>query len=163
MSNKIVFCFHTNDHEYSMGIGFISAFLKQNNVEVEVVIYREISGKKSDTPETVASTIMSKNPAIVAFSVMTFNWLRIEKVIHQLRNMDFRGLIVVGGYHAILAPEEVLLHPGVDAVCVGEGELPLLELSKLYDGTNRSSLPPVRGIIFRGGNPTDLSREKMAY
>ena len=43
MPNKIVFCFHANDHEYNKGIGFISAFLKQNGIKVGLVIYREMS------------------------------------------------------------------------------------------------------------------------
>ena len=85
MSNKIVFAFHATDYEYNMGIGFLSAFLRQNGIETDIVIYREIPGKPSDTPEAVASSIFSKKPAIVAFSVMTFSWPQIEKVITLLR------------------------------------------------------------------------------
>lgn len=160
MSNNVVFVFHAIDHEYSMGIGFLSAFLRKNGVQTDLVIYRELQGTTSDTPEDVVSSILSKQPTIVAMSSMIVNWPRIEKVITLLRDTGFDGLIVVGGYHAILATETVLRHPGVDAVCVGEGELPLLELARLYDGTNRHSLPPVLGLIYQGDNAADLTNRR---
>jgi len=160
MSNKIVFAFHATDYEYNMGIGFLSAFLRQNGIETDLAIYREIPGKPSDTPEAVASSIFSKKPTIVAFSVMTFSWPQIEKVITLLRDMGFTGLVVVGGHHAVMSPEKVLLHPGVDAVCVGEGELPLLELARHYDGTNLRSLPPVFGMVYKGADTTDLTNKR---
>lgn len=160
MSNKVVFSFHTIDYEYNMGIGFLSAFLRQNGVETDLVIYHEILGKPSDSAEAVAASILSKKPTIIAFSVMTVNWSRIEEVITVLRNTGYGGLIVVGGYHSVLAPEKVLLHPGVDAVCVGEGELPLLELVRHYDGTNSHSIPPILGMVYQGTNADDLTNKR---
>ncbi len=160
MSNKVVFVFHAIDHEYSMGIGFLSAFLRKNGVETDLVIYRELQGMPGDTAESVTSSILSKQPTIVAFSSMIVNWPRLENVITLLRAMGFNGLIVVGGYHAILASETVLRNPGVDAVCVGEGELPLLELARLYVGTNRHSLPPVSGMVYQGDNAADLTNRR---
>ena len=118
MKHKVVFCFHTNDHEYSMGVGFISATLKQAGREVDLVIYREIPGKQIDTPDETAQSILDARPTVVAFSVMTFNWHRIRRVIDILRPR-FDGMIVVGGYHAILAPAEINSSPGIDAVCTG--------------------------------------------
>ena len=67
MPNKVVFSFNTSDREYNMGIGFLSSFLRQNGVETDLVIYREIPGKPADTTESVAAAILSKNPSIVAF------------------------------------------------------------------------------------------------
>jgi radical SAM superfamily enzyme YgiQ (UPF0313 family) len=160
MSKKVVFCFHTNDHEYNMGIGFLSSFLKKNGVETDLAVYREIPGRSMDTPESVTSEILGKGPTVVAFSVMTFNWLRIRKVISLLRQMNYKGLIVVGGYHAILAPDEVLSEPGVDAVCIGEGEEPLLELTRLFHDGSRGVLPPMRGILFKGDDPYDISDKR---
>ncbi|MEJ2697022.1 MAG: cobalamin-dependent protein [Candidatus Sulfobium sp.] len=160
MSKKVVFCFHTNDHEYNMGIGFLSSFLKKNGVESDLVVYREIPGKSIDTPESVASEIMEKGSPVVTFSVMTFNWLRIRKIISLLRQMNYNGLIVVGGYHAILTPDEVLSEPGVDAVCMGEGEKPLLELTRLFYGGSGRMLPSVRGILLKGDSPYDISDKR---
>ncbi len=155
MKHKVVFSFFTNDHEYNMGIGFISAWLKQHDVAVDLVIYREIAGKQTDTAEQIAAAILAKEPTIVAFSVMTFNWHRIARVITVLRAENYRGLIVVGGYHAILAYEEVMQHPGVDAVCTGEGEQPMLELTQRYDGISPASCGSIPGLLFTGAPVAD--------
>lgn len=160
MSNKVVFAFHATDYEYNMGVGFLSAFLRKEGIETSLVLYREMPGKAADTAESVSATILSKNPDVVAFSVMTFSWSPIREVITILRKTGFDGLIVVGGHHAILSPDQVLLHPGVDAVCVGEGERPLLELVQCYDGTNRRSLPPLSGLVYQGNDLSDLSGKR---
>ena len=148
MKNKIVFCFYTNDHEVNLGIAFISALLKRNDIESELVIYREIKGKQMDTPEIIASRILEKNPQIIAFSAMTFNWGHIRKVISALRD-NFNGLILVGGYHAIISPDEIMAEPGVDGVCSGEGEIPLLKIARAYNGKNPVNYDEIEGIIFR--------------
>lgn len=148
MKHKVVFSFFTNDHEYNMGIGFISAWLKQHGVTVDLVIYREIADKQTDTALQVASAILEKQPTIVALSVMTFNWHRMAQVITQLRAEGYCGLIVVGGYHAILAYEEVMQYPGVDVVCTGEGEQPMLELTQRYDGILSAACYDIKGLLF---------------
>lgn len=38
--------------------------------------------------------------------------------------------IIIGGPQATVMPEEVLKHPAVDAVCVGEGEAAILEMAR---------------------------------
>ena len=148
MKHKVVFCFHTNAPEYSMGIGFISACLKQAGQDVDLVIYREITGKQVDTPDEIANQIIAKQPTVVAFSVMTFGWRRIQEVIRLVRP-KFNGLIVVGGYHAILNPLEVLSYTGVDAVCTGEGELPMMQLLECWHDRFEGDYPIIQGMIFK--------------
>ena len=149
MKQKVVFSFHTHDHEINFGIGFLSSALKLNGIETGLVIYREIDGKHKDTPESVVIKILEEAPSIVAFSVMTFNWHKLKKVISLLRK-DSKVLIVVGGYHPILSPEEVLSCPGVDVVCIGEGEGPILSLAKQYDPGDPKKLPEIEGLVYKG-------------
>jgi radical SAM superfamily enzyme YgiQ (UPF0313 family) len=146
LKSKVVFCFYTNDHEINLGVGFMSAALKQNGIDTELVIYRDVPGKEIDTPESVVARIIAKNPTVVAFSVMTFHWRRIKEVISLLRE-TYEGVILVGGYKAILSPEEVLEHPGIDGICVGEGELPLIRSVTAYDKKNPA--PEIEGMVFR--------------
>lgn len=147
MKHKVVFCFHTNDHEYNLGIGFLSAFLKKNGIDVSLVIFREIEGKQKDNLEDVVLRILEEEPTVVAFSVMTFNWHHIRHVIRLLRP-KFNGFIIVGGYHAILSPSEVISEAGVDAVCIGEGERPLLTLLEQYDAPGKRAFASINGLVF---------------
>lgn len=157
--NKVVFCFHTHDHEVNFGVSFLSAALKKAGIATDLVIYRQIPGREPDGPEQVVSRILGKNPGVVAFSVMTFNWHKIKPVISLLRK-EYDGLIVVGGYHAILSPKEVISHPGVDAVCLGEGERPLMQLVNCSAGGSHNSQPEIHGLIFKDGGASSeaLSR-----
>lgn len=154
---KIVFCFHTHDHEVSFGVSSLSSALKRAGFATDLVIYRQMAGEVPDTPEQVASRILDKRPSIAAFSAMTFNWRKVQAVISLVRK-GFDGLIVVGGYHAILAPEEVLSYPGVDAICIGEGEQPFIELANYCEKGYRKDPPEIYGLIFKGQG---LSPERL--
>jgi len=156
--NKVVFCFHTHDHEVNFGVSFLSAALKKVGMATDLVIYRQIPGREPDSPEQVVSRILEKEPDIVAFSAMTFNWHKIKPVISLLKR-QYQGLIIVGGYHAVLSPEEVLSHPGVDVVCLGEGERPLIELANRYVRGSNDRLE-IHGLVFkdRGTSPGAMSK-----
>lgn len=149
---KVVFCFHTNDHEFNIGIAFLDAALKGHGIETDLVTFREIPGKQVDTPEDIVSLILAKSPTIVAFSIMTFSWARVKKVITLLRP-KFDGLIWAGGYHTILCSEEVLRFPGIDAVCLGEGEQPLLEAVEFYgQHPLHEEAPLIQGMRFKNAS-----------
>jgi anaerobic magnesium-protoporphyrin IX monomethyl ester cyclase len=145
---NVVFCYHTTDMEYHLGIAFLSAALQPLEVNTRLVIFREIAGRPVDSVHDIAQRILTEKPEIVAFSIMTFNWRRIQEVITALRP-GFEGVIVVGGCHAMLCPDEVLRFPGVDAVCLGEGEKPLQELVEYYRNRPLHSTPVIEGFCFK--------------
>jgi anaerobic magnesium-protoporphyrin IX monomethyl ester cyclase len=149
---KITFCFHTTEHEFHMGIAFLSSALRPLAVDMNLVIFREIQGKIMDTVEDTVQRILDQKPSIIGFSIMTFNWRKIQQVIAKLRP-DFNGLIIVGGYHAILCPNEVLDFPGVDAVCLGDGEQPLIDLVKFFHDQPLHEVPDILGLQFKRGKP----------
>ena len=148
---KVVFCFHTNDHEFNIGIAFLDAALRGHKIETDLVIFREIPGKQVDPLEDVVSRILAKSPTIVAFSIMTFSWVRVKKVITLLRP-KFDGLIWAGGYHTILCSDEVLHFSGIDAVCLGEGEQPLLEAVEFYSQHPLHEVPLIQGMRFKNAS-----------
>jgi hypothetical protein len=51
MTRKIVFCLQANEHDYNMGIRFLSSFLRKSGVDVRLVIYCGIDGKVKYSPE----------------------------------------------------------------------------------------------------------------
>jgi anaerobic magnesium-protoporphyrin IX monomethyl ester cyclase len=156
---KIVFCFYTRDHEFNFGVGALSAALKQEGYEVDLVVYRDTPAHV-DTPEAVVRDIIEKSPMIAAFSVMTLNWLKISKVISLLRK-DYEGLIAVGGHHAVLMPEDVLCNSAVDVVCLGEGERPLIELADRATAEGRNVTEDIAGLVFSSrGLPEEPKRQR---
>ncbi|MCP4687879.1 MAG: B12-binding domain-containing radical SAM protein [Desulfobacterales bacterium] len=148
---KIVFCFHTTYNEFHIGIGFLSGAVKILDAETSLVIFREIPDVARDAVEDIAARILENSPDIIAFSIMTFNWRRIKEVIKRVRPA-FQGRIIVGGCHAILNPDQVLDFPGVDAVCLGEGEKPLQDLVRFYRRRPLRDTPVIEGMRFKSGN-----------
>jgi radical SAM superfamily enzyme YgiQ (UPF0313 family) len=52
----------------------------------------------------------------------------LDPFLRGLKSLFPQTPVIVGGYQAILAPEETIGHPAVDYACVGDGELPLAAL-----------------------------------
>ncbi len=121
---------------YSEGLASISAVLKQGGYDVQ--LYHElympekdefIAKVKSFAPDTIGFTLRT---TAVPFVSEMCGWLDDE-----LPDIP----VSVGGYHAILVPDECIKIRGVDMVTVGEGEYPLLEyMDSLRDGVKRTDI-----------------------
>lgn len=121
---------------YSEGLASISAVLKQGGYDVQ--LYHElympdkdefISKVKEFTPDVIGFTLRT---TAVPFVTEMCGWLNDE-----LPDIP----VGVGGYHAILVPDECIQILGVDMVVVGEGEYPWLEyMDSLRDGVERTDI-----------------------
>jgi anaerobic magnesium-protoporphyrin IX monomethyl ester cyclase len=120
---RVVFCQRLA--EEWLGIMYISSMLKTHGHECHVLV--EPLEKRS-----LAEKAVSLNPDIVAFSCLTwdFHWsLETARSIKEKAS----PLIVLGGTHITLNPEEAISHSQVDIICRGEGEHPMLELADAID------------------------------
>jgi radical SAM superfamily enzyme YgiQ (UPF0313 family) len=113
------------EHSQYPGVMSISALLKQEgfNVEVAPAELEIICSKLQEDPQTV-----------LAFSTMTVHarhYLDLNAAIKK----DFPDVVsVFGGPHPTFFPE-MINETGVDAVCIGEGEYPMLHMmTNIRDG-----------------------------
>jgi len=112
---------------YSEGIASISAVLKQNGHDVSLFHMTEMVTKKD-----YIQKLKKEKPDIVAFSTWSSAYKHVKEM--SIWTKEETGIFtVVGGYHATLCPEDVIGEPGIDAVCIGEGEFPLLNLCNRLD------------------------------
>lgn len=123
--------FRSSGGNYSEGLASISAVLKQGGHDVKLLhlIYLhsedEFKRKLRELGEF----------DIIGFSIRTTAFPDCKEYIKWTREACPDAFIIGGGYHCTLVPDEVLAVDGVDCVCVGEGELPELELcNKMRDG-----------------------------
>lgn len=103
-----------------------------------------------DDDATVARRIAEAAPDVVGvsnmFSAQFGQALRMAEIVKQVRP---QAVVVMGGPHVSVFPEEVLAHPAVDYVVIGEGEERLLALLRcIADG----SVPAIPGVM---GRPED--------
>jgi anaerobic magnesium-protoporphyrin IX monomethyl ester cyclase len=116
---------------YQFGIGMLSAVLKAHGHDTRLAY---LFGRYDPAP--LKRTLAEYQPDLVAFSAVSPQFRFVKQLFLDLQ--PFPAFTILGGHHATLAPECLETVPGLDAVCVGEGEFPLLELA---------------GTLARGADP----------
>ena len=112
---------------YNEGLASISAVLKSAGHEVSLYHLRYMPDK-----EEFITHIRSGNPDIIGISVRTSALSYVAEFSSWLNTELPEIYVMAGMYHASLAPEDVIALPGVDAVCIGEGEIACLEFIEYY-------------------------------
>ncbi len=131
---------------YSEGLASISAVLK--NAGYGVDLYHQLY--MPDKAEFI-ETIRGHNPDLIGFSARTTAMPFIKEMCVWLREEMPATMVIIGGYHAILVPDEVLAIDGCHAVSVGEGEYPLLELMEsLAKGEKRTDIGSINFKLADG-------------
>ena len=127
-----------------IGPSFIAAYLRQHGHQVEFL--RVPTDHDFDSIER---KVRKASPDLIGMSLTTRQWLPGRALACRLRDrVDVP--IIAGGLHPSFSPEDVLDCPGLDYVCLGEGEVAMLELLRALE-----SGKPVAGIpnIWSKGHP----------
>lgn len=141
-----------------LGIAYLAAVLEQRGHEVHVM--DQI--KTSLTDAEIIEQILETKPNLVGYSE---NGNDLQRVIHMANAIraQFPGAFqIIGDRTASFYADEILQEaPGFDAVCIGEGELTLLEaVERINTG---GSLDKVPGLLTRtGGRANFRPRAKIA-
>ncbi len=137
---------------YSEGIGSLAASLEQAGHEVALY---HLSGPVERS--SFVERLQGEKPDLVAFSVRTqVFWVAVEYA-GWAKEAGFRTIF--GSYHATVNPDETIAQDAVDMLCVGEGEVPLVELcNRSRDGVDYSDvaglwLKSEQGVIKNAVGP----------
>jgi len=111
------------------GIRMISAAIKAKGWDCNTVIYK-LGYSKADLPskreeDILIGLLKDLKTDIVGLSVRTPFLTTAQTLTRRIKN-ELDALVIWGGSHPTIVPEESLNH--ADIVCVGEGEYPFLEL-----------------------------------
>jgi radical SAM superfamily enzyme YgiQ (UPF0313 family) len=129
--------------EYPLGVGLIATALRQRGFEV-LVYDQEAEGPEDELP---LARLQGFRPDVVGFSVITPSYPVARRQIRRVRREFPKALVVAGGVHASLFPED-LLADGCDAVVPGDGCEPMAAMAERMGGGRRwQGLP---GVIYRG-------------
>ncbi len=108
-------------YEY-FGPMYISAVLKQHGHECDLLVTQE--------EKNLNQSIKESNPDFLAFSIMSHDHKWAVETATKLKK-KFNIPIIFGGAHPTFFPK-IIDYPGVDIVCVGEGEYALLDLADKF-------------------------------
>jgi len=114
--------------DFHFGVASISALLKSHNHNVLGMVY----GNRTNINELLGK-IEYFEPNIVAFSITTPQFSIAKEIMQKVKKNFSAPIIVAGGAHPTLCPEEVIKENSVDIICIGEGEFPMSELAELME------------------------------
>lgn len=114
----------------ALGVRALHAFLKDKGVDIAVVFYQDRAmNEMMPLAERDIRNLVTKigeiGADIVGLSLFSAMYPDMVELTKQLKD-ELGVLVVWGGYHATVAPEECIR--AADIVCIGEGEYPLWEL-----------------------------------
>ncbi|MHB1416890.1 MAG: B12-binding domain-containing radical SAM protein, partial [Chloroflexota bacterium] len=106
---------------YWEAIGSLAAILAERGHQVSLY---HLTGPVEQEP--FLARLRQEAPDLVAFSIRTQVFRPAETYAQWASQAGY--LTIAGGYHPTLNPEETLSSPGIDMICIGEGEIPLATL-----------------------------------
>jgi len=135
---RVLFVYSTDDAQSAayplrssefihMGISYISAFLKANGHDTALVVLGSELGKTG--AKTLMNEVRSFDPGLICFTAVWSQYRFIETLAESVKREFPSKYLIIGGPHASLAPEHVVLGP-FDAICISEGEWPAASLAE---------------------------------
>ncbi|MHB9156092.1 MAG: B12-binding domain-containing radical SAM protein, partial [Endomicrobiales bacterium] len=124
----------------SLGLAYVASSLEKHGFTVRIV---DCTADKRDLDSLVRLFSGMTPPRFVGLTATT-PLIKSALLIAEAAKNSFPGAVVVlGGVHPTVLPEEVLSHPAVDIVVRGEGEETMLELAR------GKALSGVAGISYK--------------
>lgn len=121
--------------EIQFGISYISSFLKKHGHNTRLLILT----KKTEN-EIIDEFFKEFKPALVCFTAVTSEYEFVSNSADYIKKNYPSTYLIIGGPYASLNPNGCVNDP-FDAICIGEGEHPTLELVKqLQDGKKPSKI-----------------------
>jgi radical SAM superfamily enzyme YgiQ (UPF0313 family) len=109
------------------GISYISSVLKANGHQTKLLVLG--SNQWKDSIDIINKSMEEIAPRLVCFTAVHSQYSFIEKMARFIKSQWPDRYLIIGGTHATLQPDVVIAGP-FDALCIGEGEHPTLELCR---------------------------------
>ena len=116
--------------QLSMPLAVLNGLMRQRfpDADRNLVAINKTLPESEYSVDWFRSRMALLRPDVLAFSCMSPHWREIRVYIDAAKEVSPDTLILIGGYQAILSPEETIAHPSVDMICVGDGEQPFTDL-----------------------------------
>lgn len=87
---------------------------------------------------------------LIGITTMTFTLLDVVRTLEEIEKRSPDSMVMLGGPHVHIFPEETLNLPGVDYLLQGEGEYSILMFLDALE--NKTPLSEVPGLVYREGD-----------
>lgn len=139
----------TGDKSFSrmphLGLACLASYLREHGHQIKILdLYF------SDTP--TQSEFFQDSFDLIGLTSTSYSFITCLTTIKQIRQVNRKVKIVLGGPHVSVARREVLQTPEIDFAIYGEGEKPLLALAELFKRVKtptQEDLATVPALIYR--------------
>lgn len=127
-----------------LGVAYLATYIAEKTKhEVKVI---DTTFHSRHWRKHVRKQVEEFKPDVIGFSVLSVLWDHTQEIARDIRSYHPVPYII-GGYQAILAPEETIESDLADAICTGEGELTLTEYLDAMEAGR--SLQGIQGIWYK--------------
>lgn len=142
----------TYTHPIALGLRYVSSYLKSVGHDVRMIF---MSSKRDTAEADFRPALLDdfiehvRDCDLIGMSLMTNTFHRACVLTQLIRERGVKAPVLWGGTHPTVAPDESL--QVADAICVGEGEEPMLQfVERLEAGRDPTD---VQSLGFRAGGP----------
>jgi len=140
------------------GISYISSYLKQFNHDTKLLILSRSFGNKNYY--IVRKKIDIFKPDIIGLYSVTTEYKFISNISKFIKLNYPKIFLIIGGPHATLNPDKVV-KDSFDAICIGEGEEPMLELANILQ---KNVFPSnIKNLWIKKGNIIEKNQMAPFY
>ena len=111
--------------QMQFGISYISSVLKDRDHDTKLIVLSRMLGENNI--KTIDRTIAKFSPKLICFTAVYTEYRLIKNLAKYIKNRYPHIFLLAGGPHVSLNPGECITDD-FDALCIGEGEYPTLEL-----------------------------------
>ncbi len=128
----------------------LATYIRSKGASVQIADMTRLivltNGNLSEALSLLWKQCESFNPDVIGFSFFTARFEAANQILEFLNDKyrESRPLIIAGGVHPTLLPDLTLEYMSLDALIIGEGELPLV---KLLGDDSHSDIP---GVYTKG-------------
>lgn len=144
---RLALTYYSSDgNAMNMPLACLSAYAKREIPNIEVRLFPIIHDHNDPmderyTVDGFTRQVSAFRPNLVAASCMSPHWEPMQPYFQALHSRLPETPLIIGGYQAILSPDETLAADAVTYVCVGDGEEPLIGLIRKLMANSAEAIP----------------------
>ena len=132
-----------------LGLLYIAACVEQQAMHEVEILDCQVGGIGYGDIE---KNIRNKQPEIVGITAMTFTLIDVIKTAKIVKKISTDILVVLGGPHVYIYPNETINIPEIDFLVLGEGEETFIDL--IDNIKNSERLKNIPGLVFKENDKT---------
>lgn len=137
-----------------MGLAYIGAIGKAANHQIKVIDSEVLQYSYQD----IRREIIEFRPDLVGMQTFMHTIDYCNRIAGIAKEVNQKIKVVLGGIYATTFPQEVIKHPDVDFVVVGEGEVVFKDLLKMIN--EESDFGRVAGLVWKNNGTITINKKQ---